>query len=64
MRVLWTDEKTEHLKRLRKAGASQQEMADALGMTRGAIAGKLIRLGLSDKDNRSPPRDRQIRIAR
>lgn len=50
----WTAERLDTLKRLFTAGASQQEIANELGVTRNAIAGKIDRLGLRDLSQRKP----------
>ena len=43
----WTDQRTQRLTDLWRAGKSAREVADALGVTRNAVIGKLHRLGLS-----------------
>jgi GcrA cell cycle regulator len=46
MRRQWTAEHCEELKRLWTAGMSATGIATELGLTRGAVLGKLSRLGL------------------
>jgi len=46
MRMRWTAEYCEELKRLWVAGMSATGIATELGLTRGAVLGKLDRLGL------------------
>lgn len=45
---LWTPQEIEILRRMRKRGATRQQMAEKLGRTVAAVQGKLIGLGLSD----------------
>lgn len=60
---LWTDEKIARLKEMRAAGSSYSKIGDALGFTRGAISGKVDRLGL-DKRARAPKRSDGGALAR
>lgn len=51
----WPDAQIETLKRLFADGMSASEIGNAIGRTRGAVCGKLFRLGL----NKTRPRRRQ-----
>lgn len=46
VQFVWTEDRVRLLERRHKQGASYGDMADELGVTRSAIAGKLKRLGL------------------
>lgn len=46
MRTQWTQERCEKLERLWTAGMSATNIGVTLGLTRGAVLGKLDRLGL------------------
>lgn len=49
--MFWTDDKTERLKRLWAGGLIVSDICAALGVTRGAVAGKAKRLGLPKRNN-------------
>lgn len=53
----WPDASIETLKRMYADGASASEIGAAVGRSRGAVCGKLFRLGLTNK-TRSRPRKR------
>jgi len=65
MRMQWTAQQVADLKRLWRAGKSATEIALALGVTRGAITGKLDRLGLMGRGGamrkESPPDSPPVR---
>lgn len=46
MTLLWTEDRTEDLKRLYQTGVSLARIGNALGKSRNAVAGKVGRLGL------------------
>lgn len=52
--MLWSDEQIAVLKQRRAAGDSAREIAAAIGVGRNAVLGKIHRLGLSTRVNRSP----------
>lgn len=52
----WTAERLDRVRTLWAAGASQQEIADTLGVTRNAIAGKISRLDLTRARKPTAPR--------
>jgi GcrA cell cycle regulator len=52
----WTGDRVGELKRLWAAGATQAEIADAFGVTRNVIAGKISRLKLTRKPSEPKPR--------
>lgn len=59
---VWTDEKVEALKRLHAEGWSATSIGVEMNFTRGAVIGKLHRLGLSDVDR--PPKLRNGNAAK
>lgn len=61
----WTDAKVARLRQMWTAGASQQDIADDLGVTRSAVSGKISRLKLTrDPSLRKPRKPVQVRAAR
>lgn len=61
--IEWTEDRTETLKRMWASGFSQNEIASELGLhSRGAVSGKIARLGLSRPTERRPTRE--ITLAR
>lgn len=64
-RELWTDEKIVEMKRLLARGLTRQAIADEMGISRGAISGKLDRLGLFSSGSRisATPRLRKTRAS-
>jgi len=59
----WTEEKTARLREMHAAGKRYPIIGAALGFTRNAIAGKVLRLGL-DKRARPKTRPRTARIGK
>jgi GcrA cell cycle regulator len=58
----WSSEKLEELKRLSAAGYSYQQIANQIGVTRNAVAGKLGRLGM--RQPKLPPPSKQAAAKR
>lgn len=54
--MFWNDERIATLKKLWAAGWSEQRVADHLGTTRGAVAGKLHRLDTAPRSNQQKRR--------
>jgi len=54
MRMRWTAQRIEALTRLWQSGVSATDIGVELGLTRGAVLGKLHRLGISDRLRRGP----------
>jgi hypothetical protein len=50
----WPAERTERLRALRAAQANYRAISAELGLSQGAVAGKLFRLGLTRKRERKP----------
>lgn len=55
----WTDERTQTLTTMWKAGHSASEIAEEIGTTRNAILGRIFKLGLS----RKPGAERKAQLA-
>lgn len=54
--LFWTDERVKELKRLNLEGLSASVVGARLGCTRGAVLGKLSRLGLHSPRCKQPPK--------
>ncbi len=52
--MLWTEEQESELKQRIAVGESAREIGAALNLSRNAVLGKIHRLGLSNRTNRSP----------
>ena len=59
LRETWTTERVEQLKSGVNAGLSCAQIANAIGMSRNAVIGKINRLGLSRGRNPTAPRPRE-----
>lgn len=58
-RVSWSDERIERLKTLWKSGETASEIGEELGLSRGAIMGKVHRLDLPMRAPSGPKRDKR-----
>lgn len=54
MSAVWTAEQVAKLTRMRAEGLTQVQIAEALGVTRSAVSGRLVRMGLK-QEKRGPP---------
>jgi GcrA cell cycle regulator len=60
----WTDERLERLKIGFAAGSTCRQIADAIGVSRNAVIGKLNRLNLTRENNSEPPARKKTAKAR
>ena len=59
----WTDERVSRLKKLWESGLSAGQIRDQFGdVTRGAVIGKIHRLGLSAKDQKNRPDSAKLAV--